>query len=147
MFLLLNSTRKVGNGYYCCTCRAVNLLSAFYHLLCRHIVVDIYYSSGSFGKCRASSIPIFSYFLTKFLFFREIPIFSYFLAILHLILVFYSLLITILWKNIPENFLASLHSASKYFCPYHTTISKGANNIPPPVIITKGSLIAGRGAH
>ena len=44
------------------------------------------------NKCRASSIPIFSYFLTKFLFFREIPIFSYFLAILPLILVFYSFL-------------------------------------------------------
>ena len=43
---------------------------------------------------------------------------SYFITILPLILLFYSLFITIIsCENIPSNFLASLHLASRYFLP------------------------------
>ena len=51
---------------------------------------SVYSPPNHIETSRASTIPIFSYFLTKFLFCREIP-FSYFLAILPVILVFYSL--------------------------------------------------------
>ena len=93
---------------------------------------------------RASSISIFSYFLTKFLFFlffREIPISSYFLATLHLFLVFYSLFITISCENIPYKFLASLPLASKYFSPISYYNLQRYHQYPISVIIPKGSLI------
>ena len=87
-------------------------------------------------SCRASSIPIFSYFLTKFLFFREIPVFFLYFGHFALFLVFYSLFITIIsHKNIPGIFSASLHSASKYFF-LKSCYNPHVPPISPPLVMT-----------